>query len=138
MVILFIQCNFDFQAMYVHHNHILPGLFNICPRFNYNSPTGFSVFQDQSEPPSTCPRPVCCNLSLCTPSFHTCRARYLQDSQDPNPQPSGDLRLHVSVIRTVMTDSIRFGIWGMQSWPVFPNRVRAAHSIVCAHRCRLL
>lgn len=45
IVFLFFQCNFDFQAVNLYHNHILPGLFNICSRFNYNSSTGVSVFR---------------------------------------------------------------------------------------------
>ena len=30
-----------------------------------------------------------CNPSLCTSSSHTCRACYLQDSEDPSPGPEG-------------------------------------------------
>lgn len=45
VVSLFVLCNFYLQAVYLHHNHILPGLLNICSRFNYHSPTGVSVFR---------------------------------------------------------------------------------------------
>lgn len=40
-----------------------------------------SLFQDQSKLLSASPRPVFCNLSAHTSSFHICRAWYLQFSQ---------------------------------------------------------
>lgn len=120
---LFIQCNYDFLAKYLHHNHILPGLFNICSRFNYNSPTGFSVFRINQSPHQPVPGQSARNPTrLRASSSHTCEACYLQAWQDIGPlalegppPPRGPC---VSIIRAVMTDSIRSGIWEVQSWPV--------------------
>lgn len=86
------MCNFYSQAVYLHHkphsSRTAKHLFQVQLPFSHRR----LCFQDQSESPSTCPRPACCNLSLRTSSLHTCEARYLWDSQDPSPWPSGDSR----------------------------------------------
>lgn len=88
----FAMYNLHSQAVYLHHkphsSWTAKHLFQVQLPFSHRH----LCFQDQSESPSTCPRPACCNLSLRTSSLHTCEACYLWDSQGPSPWPSGDSR----------------------------------------------
>lgn len=112
-VSFFAMYNLYSQAVYLHHkphsSWTAKHLFQVQLPFSHRR----LCFQDQSESPSTCPRPACCNLSLRTSSPHTCEACYLWDSQDPSPWPSGDSRGYTK--NAVMTDPIRFGIWETNS-----------------------
>lgn len=140
VVSLFVLCNFYLQAVYLHHNHILPGLLNICSRFNYHSPTGVSVFrinQSLLQPvPGQSAETWVCVHHLPTPVGHVISETHRTQALALR----GLQGLYPSINRAVMTDSIRFGIGGNVVLACFfPHHAgTAVHSVPCERRRRLL
>lgn len=129
-----------FLALYLHHDWILPALFNICSSFNYNSPTGLSVFGinhglRRPVPGQTAVTWICVH-HLPTPAGHVISKTRSTQVKGPWGTPEK----HTSITGAVMTDSIRFRDQGHVVMAYFhhPKKSTAAHGAACERRCRLL
>lgn len=138
-VFLLMKCNLDFQAVYLHHNHILPGLFNICSRFNYNSPTGFSVFRINQSLHQPVPGQSAVTW-VCVHHLHTPVGHVISETHRTRARVLGGLQGYARPsLEQLWQIQLDLGSGKCSRGLFSPSSVRTAvHRTACAHRCRLL